>query len=148
MDAAKACGVAVSGWCPAGGWAEDYPTPPGVLELYPQMLETPSSNVAQRTEWNIRDSSCCLVLNTHSRGISKGTDIGYALYAQYDTPYYEITIDGEESLDAQIDAAYEWIESLNDDAIVLGIGGPRKSECPKAYDIAYRVIESLLKRLA
>ncbi len=148
MDAAQACGVAVRGWCPAGGWAEDYPTPPGVLKLYPQLVETPSADVAQRTEWNIRDSSCCLVLNSRARGISHGTDIGYALYARYETPYHEITIDGDTSLEAQIDAACEWLESLDDDAIVLGIGGPRASECAVAYEVAYHVVESLIARLS
>ena len=49
MDAALHMGVPVSGLCPAGGGAEDYPEPPGVLALYPQMVETPSSDVIQRT---------------------------------------------------------------------------------------------------
>ena len=50
MDAALAYGIPVVGWCPAGGWAEDLTEPPGVLALYPLMVETPLSDVAQRTE--------------------------------------------------------------------------------------------------
>jgi hypothetical protein len=148
MDAAQENGVPVSGWCPAGGWAEDYPTPPGVLELYPQMLETPSSDVAQRTEWNIRDSSCCIALNTHERGTSRGTDIGYAFYEKYDIPSFEIIVDDQATIDEQIERACEWLRSLNDDALVLGIGGPRASEFPGIYDIAFHVVESILAELA
>lgn len=148
MDAALACGVPVEGWCPAGGWAEDYPSPPGVLEQYPFMLETPSSDVAQRTEWNIRDSSCCIALNTRERNTSPGTDIGYALYEQYGIPAFEIIINDPATIDAQIDEACDWLRDLDDDAIVLGFGGPRASEYPGIYDIAHRVAEVILAALA
>lgn len=148
MDAAQKCGVTVSGWCPAGGWAEDFPTPPGVLALYPQMVETPSRDVAQRTEWNIRDSSCCIALNTHTRGTSLGTDIGYAFYEKYHIPSFEITIDDPSTIDEQIANACAWLHSLEDDALVLGVGGPRASEFPGIYDIAYHVTESILAVLA
>lgn len=148
MDAAQACGMPVGGWCPAGGWAEDLPDPPGVLALYPQMTETPSGDVAQRTEWNIRDSSCCIVLNTLERGTSKGTDLGYECYKKYDIPHFEIVIDGPVSVDDQIDLVVKWLCDLDDDAIVLGIGGPRASEYPGIYRIAYQVIETILSKLA
>lgn len=145
MDAAQQCGVPVYGWCPAGGWAEDYPTPPGVLELYPQMLETPSSDVAQRTEWNIRDSSCCIALNTRDKSSSPGTNIGYPFYEKYGIPYFEILVDDPDSIDAQIEQARVWLHSLDDDALELGLGGPRASEFPGIYDIAAHVIKTLLE---
>lgn len=148
MDAALACGTTVKGWCPAGGWAEDYPDPPGVLELYPQMLETPLSDVAQRTEWNIRDSTCCIVFNTRAKGASRGTDIGYAFYEKYSTPHFEIVIDGEEPIDDQVERACDWLHSLNDDAIVVSIGGPRASEYEGIYDIAFHAVQSILAKLA
>ena len=31
LDAAVALAVPYAGWCPRGGWAEDFPEPPGVL---------------------------------------------------------------------------------------------------------------------
>lgn len=148
MDAAQACGVRVEGWCPAGGWAEDLPEPPGVLALYPQMVETPLADVAQRTEWNIRDSTCCIALNTKVHGTSRGTDLGYECYEKYGIPHFEIVIDGPESIDDQIERACVWLNDLDDDAIVLGLGGPRASEYPGIYDIAYHVTESILAKLA
>ena len=144
MDAAKQCGVKVGGWCPRGGWAEDYPDAPGVLELYPEMKETPLSDVAQRTEWNIRDSTCCIVLNTRKPGASPGTDIGYALYQKYDVPFFEFVIDEPGLFDVQFERACAWLESLNDDAIVVSFGGPRASEYPGIYDMAFKVVTQLL----
>jgi len=40
LDAARAAGIRIEGWVPEGGWAEDYPTPPGVLVLYPELRPT------------------------------------------------------------------------------------------------------------
>ena len=148
MDAARACGVPVTGWCPAGGWAEDLTEPPGVRALYPQMVETPSADVAQRTEWNIRDSTCCIALNTSVRGVSRGTDLGYECYEKYGIPHFEIELDGDEPIDAQVTRACEWLQALDDDAIVIGFGGPRASEYEGIYDIAHHVTESILKALA
>lgn len=146
MDAAKHMGFPVSGWCPKGGWAEDYPEPPGVLELYPQMVETPSSNVIQRTEWNIRESSCCITLNAREKGTSPGTDAGFVFYEKYGIPHFEIYLDGQDAIDAQVAQACAWLDGLDDDAIVLGFGGPRESEYPGVYDIAFRVVGELLTR--
>lgn len=144
MDAALTCGVAVSGWCPKGGWAEDYPDPPGVCARYPQLRETPSRDVAQRTEWNIRDSSCCIVLNTVAHRISPGTDISYELYEKYGVPAFEVVIDGKEPLDEQVRRACAWLDGLPGDALVLGVGGPRASEYPGIYNIAHHVTTAVL----
>lgn len=148
MDAARACGIRVSGWCPAGGWAEDFPEPPGVLELYPEMVETPSSEVIQRTEWNIRDSTCTIVLATRAKGTSPGTDAGFAFNEKYGIPYFELVLDEPGLFDAQFASACDWLRAFDDDAIVLGFGGPRASEYPGVYDIAFKVVEGLIKELA
>lgn len=148
MDAAQVCGVRVEGWCPAGGWAEDLTEPPGVRRLYPQMVETPSADVAQRTEWNIRDSTCCIALNTAERGVSRGTDLGYECYEKYGIPHFEVVVDGPETIDAQVKSACMWLQGIDEPAIVLGFGGPRASEYPGIYDIAYRVVRAILAELA
>lgn len=148
MDAARECGIRVSGWCPAGGWAEDLPVAPGVRALYPQMVETPSRDVIQRTEWNIRDSTCCIVFNTSTQGTSPGTDAGNVFYEKYGTPNLELLLDGPDSLEVQIDRACAWLEELDDDAIVLGFGGPRASEYPGIYDIAFNTVKVLIGRMS
>ena len=148
MDAARSRGVTLAGWCPAGGWAEDYPTPPGVLALYPELVETPSADVIQRTEWNIRDSTCCIVFNTRTAGTSKGTDAGFAFNEKYGIPHWEFMLDDPSSYDEQIQAAIDWLNELNDDAIDVSIGGPRASEYPGIYDIVFDVVTEILDVLA
>jgi len=50
LDAARAAGVPLCGWCPRGGWAEDAPEAPGIRLAYPELQETPSADPVQRTE--------------------------------------------------------------------------------------------------
>lgn len=147
MDAARSCGVAVAGWCPAGGWAEDYPTPPGVLELYPEMIETPSKEPIQRTEWNIRDSTCCLVFNTRATATSPGTDAGFVFNERYGIPHREFLLDDPLTYEAQFEDVCSWLDELDGD-IVIGIGGPRASEYPGIYDIVFSTVTKLLARFA
>ena len=52
LDVAIERGMAWGGWCPKGGWAEDFPDPPGLLAKYPHLKETAHSHPLQRTEWN------------------------------------------------------------------------------------------------
>lgn len=56
LEAAVESSVVYGGWCPAGGWAEDAPTSPGVRAHFPDLIETPERDPRQRTEWNVRDS--------------------------------------------------------------------------------------------
>ena len=65
LDVAIELGIRYRGWCPKGGWAEDRPNPPGLLALYPQLRETPEADPHQRTEWNVRDCDCLMVLVEH-----------------------------------------------------------------------------------
>ena len=76
FDVARLYNIPICGWCPKGGWAEDMPEPPGLLAVYPEMIETPSDGTIQRTEWNIRDSSVCIVFDTFENTTSPGTDAG------------------------------------------------------------------------
>lgn len=58
------------GWCPKGRKAED-----GPLEGQYQLVETPSANYLQRTEWNVRDSDGTIICTLASEltGGSKRT---------------------------------------------------------------------------
>src|SRR3984893_7494400 len=63
LDAALLTGRPYEGWCPKGGWAEDFLRPPGLLTIYPHLMETPSESPEQRTEWNVRDRYLCRTQN-------------------------------------------------------------------------------------
>src|SRR5438105_2044217 len=58
LDFAIARGIAHGGWCPRGRLAED-----GRIEERYQLMETPSKDPIQRTEWNARDSDATLVFS-------------------------------------------------------------------------------------
>ena len=70
LDVAIERGLAYGGWCPKGGWAEDFPKPPGLLAKYPQLAETPLADPAQRTEWNVRDADACMIMSTPAASMS------------------------------------------------------------------------------
>ena len=62
LDVAIERGMDWGGWCPKGGWAEDFPEPPGLLAKYSHLRETPERHPLQRTEWNVRDSDATLII--------------------------------------------------------------------------------------
>ena len=76
MDFAIEHEIPYCGWCPKGGWAEDYPDHPGLLRDYPELQETPSSGTEQRTKWNMRDADAILTIIPESSAESKGTEVG------------------------------------------------------------------------
>ena len=92
LDVAVARDIDYAGWCPRGGWAEDFPTPPGLLAHYPKLEETPLADPAQRTEWNVRDANAILiVVGEGGTAVSKGTALAVALAQRYRHP--TMTID-------------------------------------------------------
>jgi putative molybdenum carrier protein len=138
LDFAIAHAVPYGGWCPKGGWAEDFPDPPGVLSRYPDLHETPSSDTRQRTEWNVRDSDAALML-TRSNARSPGTSVGIAATQTYAKPHLIMDIEAPHAAE-QIRA---WLAG-NPEIGTLSIGGPRESESPGIY----RAVLSLLEMLA
>ncbi len=56
LDVAIRHGFPHGGWCPRGRKAED-----GVIGGQYNLLETPTGNYLQRTEWNVRDSDGTVV---------------------------------------------------------------------------------------
>src|SRR6202167_3351570 len=82
LDVAEACGTNYGGWCPKGGWAEDFPQPPGLLARYPNLKQTPLADPAQRTEWNVRDADACMILidaagTDASAGTRRGGEVAH-----------------------------------------------------------------------
>jgi hypothetical protein len=149
LDAAIECGVPYAGWCPKGGWTEDFPEPPGVLARFPLLQETPSADPAQRTEWNVRDSDACLIL-LDARGIavSPGTALTGELAARYAKPLLVIDVGAADA----IERTTAWLATLlaahpPDAPIRFMIGGPRESEAPGIYGTAKNILSRLFQRV-
>lgn len=137
LDAARERGVPICGWCPQGGWAEDREDPPGLLVDYPELRETPSSDVLQRTEWNVRDSDATLIFGIDRAAISKGTDATVEFAKKHGKPHVVIASEEPAEILAWLD---EIGQSLN-----VNVAGPRESESPGSYDASFRFVQELLK---
>ena len=76
LDFARCQNIEICGWCPKGGWAEDYPEAPGIRAMFPELQETPEAEPWQRTLWNMRDAQAILTIMPEGSGESKGTELG------------------------------------------------------------------------
>jgi hypothetical protein len=152
LDVAIARGVAYGGWCPKGGWAEDFPKPPGLLAKYPLLKETPLADPAQRTEWNVRDADACLiVVDAGGLAVSAGTALAQDLAHGQRKPVMIAKLGEPEMLKH----AALWLRvqqsrhnardgEKDGDGLQLAIGGPRESEAPGIYERAATFIRALL----
>lgn len=138
LDLARKYQIEICGWCPKGGWAEDLPSPPGLLAEYPELKETPSSETAQRTRWNMRDADAILTIMPESSAESKGTLVGLEEGTLLQKPMF--TARGPED----IPGITAWLETLPD-GLDLCVGGPRASECPEAYQITTEILSAVLR---
>jgi hypothetical protein len=144
LDAAIARDIAYRGWCPQGGWAEDFPAPPGLLEPYPKLTETPLADPAQRTEWNVRDADACLIIvDVGGIDVSGGTTLAQELAHRYRKPLFVADLEAPDILkDASL-----WLrvqQARRGADLKLAIGGPRESEVAGIYAKAKEFIETLL----
>ena len=146
LDAAIACGVDYGGWCPRGGWAEDFPQPPGLLANYPRLIETPSADPAQRTEWNVRDADACLmIVDAGGFEVSRGTALARKLAERCGKPLFVAELG---TADVTEHAA-AWLRAQRESfgkSLTLAVGGPRESEAPGIYARAVAFIGALLDR--
>jgi hypothetical protein len=147
LDVAIELGIAYQGWCPNGGWAEDFSAPPGLLARYPHLRETPSADPAQRTQWNVRDSDAVLILVDGSGlAASQGTALARELAARQGKPLIVIGLD---EADATARAA-RWLDEIlsvqaAEAPVKLGVGGPRESEARGIYERASAFLRGVLR---
>lgn len=116
LDVALELRIPCGGWCPRGRLAED-----GVIaDRYP-LVETPSDDPAQRTEWNVRDSDGTLVI---LRGLAQGgTLLTLGLTRRLGRPCRVLDLRAAPHLEPLLDALQgSGIRTLN-------VAGPRESEC-------------------
>lgn len=137
LDFAIEHNIPYCGWCPKGGWAEDYPDPPGLLRDYPELQETPISETELRTRWNMRDAGVILTIIPEGSAKSQGTQVGLEEGEHLGKPMF--TAAGLKD----VPEILRWISTLPD-GTELCVGGPRASECPEVYETAKAVLTALL----
>ena len=138
LDLARKFNIPILGWCPKDGWAEDMPSAPGIRALFPELKETPSSDVAQRTRWNVRDSHATLIINPRRSDYSKGTNTTEEAAREFGRPYLEVR-SGKNAPEV-----IGWLNALGYE-LTLNIGGPRASECPEAYQKTIKIMETVIR---
>lgn len=141
LDFAINNSIEYGGWCPKGGWAEDYPTPPGLLAKYGNLKETPSAKVNQRTKWNVRDSDLTIIVIEHpALDHSKGTEFTAVKAEELKKPIIFVDINNppdKKELESLLDTFQE--------GAVINIAGPRESESPGIYSKTSVLLHMLLK---
>jgi hypothetical protein len=148
LDFALARCQSYGGWCPRGGWAEDFPIAPGLLAKYPRMDQTPSDLPEQRTAWNVRDSRATLILvRGDELNRSPGTVVARrAADLVFLRPCLVVDLLQSDSLNR----ACDWLARITTALAVserrLHIAGPRESEAPGIYDQAGAFLAALFAR--
>src|SRR5271155_4105078 len=144
LDVAIERGFSYGGWCPKGGWAEDFPAPPGLLTRYPNLKETPLADPAQRTEWNVRDADACMVVvDAGGFDVSAGTVLAQERAKRARKPLLVANL-GQPDI---LKHAALWLRvqrGRHGADLQLAIGGPRESEAPGIYAAAGTFLRALL----
>jgi hypothetical protein len=135
LEHGRRAGIPIGGWCPAGGWAEDLPEPPGVLASYPELRATPSSDPAVRTRWNVRDCDATLVI-TRAGVTSPGTTLTVAIAEELGRPHLVADV-------RDVAGVRAWLQGLPA-GVVLDVAGPRESEAPGIHAEARALLDSVL----
>jgi len=152
LDAARALGLPRGGWCPRGRWAEDGAIPAAYpLDEIPQSegLRVAAGDeareaghrdaeLAQRTEWNVRDSDATLVI-VGQRPLSGGSLLTAELAQSYRRPLRVVEL----ARDPDPAKLRAWLAEHR--VRTLNVGGPRASEAPDLGAGARAFLERALR---
>jgi hypothetical protein len=120
LDFAIKHGIAYGGYVPKGRWAEDGRISPNYLNL----IETESSDPAERTRSNVTAAEAVLVV---SRGEPDGgTRLTLALAKQQDRPCVHINLEQISLFEEDVFQRCSDLARCNETMIA----GPRESKCP------------------
>src|SRR5437868_6551707 len=134
LDIAIKLNIPHGGWCPKGRLAED-----GIIENSYKLSETPSSDPAQRTEWNVRDSDATVIFSISPR-LSGGSAKTKALARQYRKPCLPVS----RERDAET-AKEKLAKFLAEYKIqILNVAGPRGSEEPAVAEFVSQTLRAVL----
>lgn len=134
LDVAMELGLPCGGFCPRGRKAED-----GVIDKKYPLIETPSDQYEQRTEWNVRDADATLILTWGTpRG---GTELTIELAEKLKKPLCIVDIENK----LPVEKIVEWIKKNNIE--VLNVAGPRASFNTKVYPKAKKFLTNIFQGL-
>jgi hypothetical protein len=140
LDFAIACGLDHGGWCPGGRMAEDGP----IAAKY-KLRQTPRSNYAQRTKWNVRDTDGTVVFS-EAREASGGTRLTIQLARRLDKPLLHLTRQAELSEADRVAACAAALRGFLAVYSIakLNVAGPRATQAPEIGGFVLAVLDAAL----
>ena len=134
LDFAIAHGIPNGGWCPRGRLAED-----GIIAARYQLIETPSDDTAQRTEWNVRDSDATVIFS-----VAAELTGGSQLTAQLANRLNKLCLHLSRDRDG-VRAPEKLATFLSRHRVeILNIAGPRASNEPEAAAFTRAILEQTI----
>ena len=134
LDFALRQHISCGGWCPSGRCAED-----GIIPEHYPLSETPSSEYAERTEWNVRDSDGTLILTWGPATL--GTAYTVEMAQRYVRPCFVVDLANPSTT---VTMVRTWLQQHG--IRKLNVAGPRASKTPGIYELTLRYLESLLSK--
>jgi hypothetical protein len=138
LDIAIALNIAHGGWCPKGRLAEQG----SIIPKKYLLKETYSSDYAERTKLNIKDSDGTLIL-IFKRPLQdkSGTRLTIEESRKKHKPHLLIELSNSKDIEVII----SWLK--NNNIKTLNIAGPRESQNPGIYQLSFTLLEKLLMSL-
>lgn len=133
LDVAIELGLKVGGWCPKGRLAED-----GIIpEKYP-LIETSTSDYAQRTSINVQDSDGTLIISFGKP--FGGTKLTVDECIKFNKPHLNLN-----ALELNLAEAVKLVCGFisNHKLGTLNIAGPRHSDEPRGYSFTKHLLLKL-----
>ena len=141
LDAAREAGVAICGWCPPGGLAEDFPEAPGLMKLYPELQEGHAPGYVERTAWNVRDAHATLIVSPGGLEPLSGTEMTKIFAERFGRPV--LVLEGD-NIEDDAATALGWLRGLDMLGLTLNVAGPRESKMPGTYLKTKDIVAALL----
>lgn len=118
------------GWCPLGRKAED-----GIIPGHYPLRETKTSDYAERTLLNVKDSDGTLIILLGE--MDEGTELTMEFAQEHDKPVFLVN----DTKAADAISFRNWISGNN--IRVLNVAGPRESSTAGIYEYTLQILESL-----
>lgn len=136
LDWAIEHNVPHGGWCPKGRKAED-----GPLAARYNLIETPTDNYIQRTEWNVRDSDGTVIISISST-LSGGSRNTAEFADGYKKPWLHLSATREGYGASRLLRELVILHRIR----VLNVAGPRAYSEPEVGRFVTRVLDGVAGR--
>ena len=121
------------GWCPLGRKAED-----GMIPGHYPLKETKTSDYAERTLLNVKDSDGTLII--FMREMDNGTRLTLNFTQEHEKPVFLVN----DTKAADAISFRNWISENN--IRVLNVAGPRESNAKGMYAFALQILKRLFQQ--